>query len=180
MDVRYAPIFTGKKIDSLLGYFGPDADAPFGRYYDGKPISENPSETEIQNYWSFWVALANREQKETLQGMHDIGIAQEFAKAFKGKSSLEVVTGAIKWWAKYYPQEVKEFFQYVNLKKETLRDVAGWNKEHNMKFEGAMPQRVKTLVIGVNPELNSYNGASKTLFQKIFFQECKKALIGGV
>lgn len=164
---------------SKTTYFPPDPDAPYGRYYDKTPISENPSESEINNYFEFWIAMANKEQKEVLQAMFDAGIATEFGKLYKGKDDVTIVEAAIKWWDLHYNWEVKEFLKYIDWKKETLANPEGWTKCKSWKFQGAIPQRVKQLVMNANPELVKYGSQNDTKFQKIFFALFKKAAIGG-
>lgn len=160
-------------------YFPPDPDAPYGRYYDKTPISENPSEEEIGQYWEFWVAMANKEQKEVLQGIFDANIATEFGKRFKGKDAVTIIEGAIKWWDKHYRWEVSEFLRYIDWKKETLANPEGWSHCKSWKFQGAIPQRVKQLVMCADPNLVKYDGQSQTTLEKVFFQVFKKANIGG-
>jgi len=177
--VANAPKWSGTAGHSKTVYWGPDSGAVFGRYWDGTPLSEHPSEGEISQYYEFYVALANEEQKEVLQAIFDAQIATDFSKAVKGKSAYEVVNEAILWWDRHYRWEVKEFMQYLEWKKGTLRDPQGYDKTKAWKFKGSIPQRVKQLVTLANPELLQYKGQSESKFEKIFYSIFSKALIGG-
>ncbi len=171
--------FTGERSHCKTFYFEPDEDAPRGRYFDGAPISEHPSELEIKAHWEFWTALASEEQKEVLQGYNDMGLASKFIEMVKGKDDYTIVSEAIAFWDKFYPHEVKAFMDYIRSRDNTLLNPQGWDKSKQTQLKGSVPQRVKQLVMGVKPELCRYYGKDETLFQKIFYQIFTKALVGG-
>ncbi len=177
--LRTAQPWKGIPIQDKRGYFAPDEDAPYGRYHDGKAMSEHPSNEEINDHWEFWVSLANAEQKQVVQGMFDMGIAYEFSQSVKNKQDYEVVEEAIKWWMKHYSWEYKEFTQYIAEKKSTLINSGGWDATKMHKFSGAIPQRVKQLVMGCRPELCRNNPSGESPFQKLFYSIYTKATIGG-
>jgi hypothetical protein len=177
--VTQAPKYQGRVGHSKTVYWGPDEDAVFGRYWDGTPISQHPKDEEISRYYAFWIAMSNSEQKETLQAMFDIQIAENFLKAYRGRSTEEIITEAIKWWHKFYPQEVKDFNEYIAFKKGTLRDPKGYDRTKAHKFQGAIPPRIKHLVMVANPDLVKYDGQSQSTLEKYFFKIYTKANIGG-
>jgi hypothetical protein len=177
--LKDAPKYQGSAGHSKTVYWGPDEAAPFGRYYDGTPISEHPNEAEISQYFEFWIALSNEEQREVLQAMFDSQLAMDFAKAFKGDTDYNIVDNAIKWWDRHYKWEVKEFMAYLAWKKGTLRDPAGYDRTKAHKFKGSIPQRVKQFVANARPEMCMLKGASESKFEKIFYSIFTKALIGG-
>lgn len=177
--VQNAPKWSGTAGHSKTVYWGPDEDAVFGRYWDGTPVSEHPSEGEISQYYEFYVALAGEEQREVLQAIFDSQLAMDFGKAMKGKTAYEVVNEAIKWWDRHYRWEVKEFMRYLEWKKGTLRDPRGYDMTKAHKFKGSIPQRVKQFVTMANPELVRYAGKSESKFETIFYSIFTKALIGG-
>lgn len=177
--VDKATPYRGMRGNSPRVYFAPDPDAPYGRYWDGKAISQHPSETEIEDYWEFWTALANAEQKEVLNAQRDIGVAYYFNKQWKDRSNAEVVQGAIDWWMKHYPAEVRDFEDYLKHQKAIMEQLGGWSKGKQMFYKGAIPPRVKQLVIGVRPSLCQLDGREQSKFDEIFFELAPKALVGG-
>lgn len=183
MDLDYiiqnAPKWNGTPGLSKKVYFGPDEEAIFGRYWDGRAMSEHPSNEEISEYWEFWVALANAEQKQIVQGMFDMAIATDFASAVKEKSDYEVVETAVKWWIQNYAWEYREFTQYIEEKKATLYNSQGWDRGKTQKFSGAIPQRVRQLVLGARPELLRMDANKDCKFIRLFYSIYTKAQIGG-
>lgn len=174
-----APKYRGITGQSKTVYFGADEQAPYGRYWDGQALSENPDADEISKYFEFWIALSSMEQREVLQAMYDAQIGLNFEKAFKGKDAYTIVNGAIEWWNKHYGWEVKEFLQYLAWQKDSLRDPKGYDKTKAWKFKGSVPFRVKQFVTLANPELTKYLGQSETKFDKLFYAIFTKAQIGG-
>lgn len=175
--VNRAEKYRGVKATNPLVYFAPDEDAVYGRYWNGEPISQHPSEMEIGDYWEFWTALANAEQKEVLNATRDIGIAHNFNKEWKGKSDVDVVQGAIDWWIKFYPDEVKVFEEYLTRQKAMMQQSGGWAKDRAMKYHGAISPRVKALVTGIRPEMVKLDGKDQSRFSQLFFELAPKALV---
>lgn len=173
----YAPEFRGVPASSRRAYFRPDPSAPYGRYWDGTPISEHPSEDEINQFWEFWVALCNADQKETLQAQFDWKVAQEFIKAFQFRSVEDLVKGAVDWWIRWYPHEYREFMQDLKLLKSHLKSEGGWDDTHSWKLIGQIPHRVKQLVLAVNPEIVRRQGKFESPFEKLFFSYFDSARI---
>ncbi len=171
--------YQGIQAQARTFYFEPDEEAPYGRYYDGVAISEHPSDSEINAHTEFWIALAEKEQKEVLQAMYDVQCAEMFKKKVGNKDAMTIVVSAIKFWDEMYPQEVKEFLAYCQEKRSTLANSGGWDRTKEWKFKGSIPQRVKHFVSYVKPELVKKTASGTSVFEKIFWSEFKKAIIGG-
>jgi hypothetical protein len=170
--------YSGEASNSKTFWFEPDENALHGRYFDGSPISEHPSEHEISTHWEFWVALCGQEQKEVIQAQFDIRVAMEFNKAVKNKDSRTIVQEAINWWIKWYPWDYKAFMEQIKVTRAGLIN-KGWDKTKIHYLKGQIPHRVKQLVNGVKPELNRYKGKNETEFQSLFYDIFSTAKLGG-
>lgn len=177
--ISHAKRFRGERGATKTCYFAPDEDAPYGRYWDGKAISENPSIDELNEYNLFWIAMANEEQKNVIQAHYDIQTANAFKTLTNGCSKRVIVEKAVRYWAQTYPQEYAEFSAHIEMMKATLMSANGMDRTKTMKLKGSIPHRVKQFVLFACPELVRYDGKSSTEFEKLFYEFYSKALIGG-
>lgn len=148
-------------------------EAPFGRYPDGQPISEHPSQDEINKYYDYYVSIASQEEQEIVDILNDTAIGTNFLQ-FAPQSDREAcVEMALGWWAKYWPHEVSIFMDDVERIKQNLLN-GGYSADEDkaQKLIGKIPARVLNLLRMLDAEYWYTQKGYDTIY-KVF----KKGLI---
>lgn len=151
------------------------------RYPDGCYISQHPDSEEINAHWKFWMGQVSEEQLEVYDAQRDMQIIQQYMEGPPKLHTLtktEAVQRALKFWNYYYPVEVVEFFEYVQIQRETLRKSNGMNDAGLGQLFGAMPTRIQHFVKLYNKEMIlALPGQRFSELHKIFYKLCPKARI---
>lgn len=151
-----------------------------GQYLNGDPIHEHPDQREIERHLDEWVAyvkmLGDREHYETLHEMYNLRVMNEWRKVCKKWGPYEAVEQAIKWWFKYYPNEVKEFFPYIKFRRETLKNRKGFSAIG--QYKGAMPPGIRAFIGAYNQDMLRPDKTGESRGVKLFYEIFEKARIG--